>query len=351
MLSLYHKPKQHLVGVDVGSTKVSLIELSRQNQQYRVERYATAILPDHHPNDTHILDSTVIGTALQHVLELAQPNTLLAAIAVPSTMVTQKVIVMDRDMSDEEREIQIRMDAEEYLPFSLQDASFDFEVLCVCPENPDQVDVLFVATRTEHVNARVDLVEAVGLTAKVVEVENHAMERVFQLILDISPQPTQCFGILQVNRHDLTLSALQANSMIYHRTHRINEQETHHSTEHPVLSFKDSLSASTQAITWTDDTMSNTSSRLNHIVQQCEYALHFFFSSTQLNELTHLYLAGEYTNLTGLSSQLQQKGYPVTVINPFKNMQFSSAINIEQIKKDAPSLMIACGLALRSFEA
>ena len=90
---------------------------------------------------------------------------------------------------------------------------------------------------------------------------------------------------------------------------------------------------------------------LDAVVQQAARSLQFFFSSSQFNEIDHILLAGGNANITGLAKLIQQKlGYRVTVANPFLQMGFSSKVDVQKIEKDASSLMVACGLAMRSFD-
>ena len=90
---------------------------------------------------------------------------------------------------------------------------------------------------------------------------------------------------------------------------------------------------------------------MDSVAQQAQRSLQLFFSSSQFNDIDHILLAGGTANLPGLAKVLQQQlGYRVTVANPFLQMGFSPQINIKKIEDDASSLMVACGLALRSFD-
>ena len=84
-------------------------------------------------------------------------------------------------MNDDEREVQIRLDAEQYIPFPLDEVSLDFEVLPDRLPNPNRVNVLLVATRTENVETRVEVLELVDLTPKLADVESYAVERAFSV--------------------------------------------------------------------------------------------------------------------------------------------------------------------------
>lgn len=209
MLRLYRKPNKGLVGVDISSTTVKLLELSVKNGRYWVESYALMPLPENSVVEKSILNPEAVGDALERVVNLANPHTTNVAIAIPTSMVINKIIEMDADMSDEEREVQIRMDAEQYIPFPLDEVSLDFEVLPDKLPNPNRVNVLLVATRTENVDTRVEVLELANLTAKIAEVESYAMERAFSVFSDTLPMGANTVGILDIGHTMTTLSVMQ----------------------------------------------------------------------------------------------------------------------------------------------
>ena len=186
MLRLYRKPSKGLIGVDISSTSVKLLELSVKNGRYWVESYALVPLPEGSVVEKNILNPEAIGDALERALNLANVQSNAAAIAIPTSMVISKTIEMDADMTDDEREVQIRMDAEQYIPFPLDEVSLDFEVLPDRLANPNRINVLLVATRLENVEARSEVLELAGLTPKIADVESFAMENVYKVFEHLS---------------------------------------------------------------------------------------------------------------------------------------------------------------------
>ena len=352
MLRLYRKPSKGLVGVDISSTTVKLLELSVKNGRYWVESYAVMPLPENSVVEKSILNPEAVADALERVVNLANPHTTHVAIAVPTSMVIHKIIEMDADMSDEEREVQIRMDAEQYIPFPLDEVSLDFEVLPDRLANPNRVNVLLVATRTENVDNRVEVLELAGLVAKVADVESYAMERAFSVFADTLPMGANTVGILDIGHTMTTLSVMQKGKIIYTREQvfggRLLTQDVQ---SRYGLSFEEAGRAKKERTLPDDYDTEVLEPFLDAVVQQAARSLQFFFSSSQFNEIDHILLAGGIANIPGLAKLLQQKlGYRVTIANPFLQMGFSPQIDIKKIENDASSLMVACGLALRSFD-
>ncbi|ENX50462.1 hypothetical protein F943_00327 [Acinetobacter ursingii NIPH 706] len=352
MRMLYRKPNKGLVGVDISSTSVKLLELSVKNGRYWVESYALIPLQENSVVEKNILNPEAVGDALERVINLANPQSTNAAIAIPTSMVIHKIIEMDADMTDDEREVQIRMDAEQYIPFPLDEVSLDFEVLPDRLANPARVNVLLVATRTENVETRVEVLELAGLTPKVADVESYAMERAFGVFADTLPMGVNTVGILDIGHTMTTLSVMQNGKIIYTREQVFGgKQLTQDVQTRYGLSFEEAGRAKKERSLPDDFDTEVLEPFLEALVQQAARSLQFFFSSSQFNEIDHILLAGGNANIPGLAKLLQQKlGYRVTTANPFLQMGFSPQVDIKKIENDASSLMVACGLALRSFD-
>lgn len=352
MRMLYRKPNKVLVGVDISSTSVKLLELSVKNGRYWVESYALIPLQENSVVEKNILNPEAVGDALERVINLANPQSTNAAIAIPTSMVIHKIIEMDADMTDDEREVQIRMDAEQYIPFPLDEVSLDFEVLPDRLANPTRVNVLLVATRTENVETRVEVLELAGLTPKVADVESYAMERAFGVFADTLPMGVNTVGILDIGHTMTTLSVMQNGKIIYTREQVFGgKQLTQDVQTRYGLSFEEAGRAKKERSLPDDFDTEVLEPFLEALVQQAARSLQFFFSSSQFNEIDHILLAGGNANIPGLPKLLQQKlGYRVTTANPFLQMGFSPQVDIKKIENDASSLMMACGLALRSFD-
>ncbi|MDO4579318.1 pilus assembly protein PilM [Acinetobacter indicus] len=352
MRRLYRKPSKGLIGVDISSTSVKLLELSVKNDRYWVESYALVPLSEGSVVEKNILNPEAVGDALERAFNLANTPTTAAALAIPTSMVISKTIEMDADMTDDEREVQIRMDAEQYIPFPLDEVSLDFEVLPDRLANPNRVNVLLVATRLENIESRCEVIELAGLTPKVADVESFAIENAFKVFADTLPMGVNTIGVLDIGHTMTTLSVLKDNKIIYTREQVFGgKQLTQEIQNRYGLSFEEAGRAKKSRTLPDDYDVEVLEPFLEAVVQQAARSLQFFFSSSQFNEIDHILLAGGNANIPGLAKLLQQKlGYRVTIANPFLQMGFSSKIDIKRIESDASSLMVACGLALRSFD-
>ena len=351
MLSFRRKHNASLVGLDISSTSVKLLELSIQDGRYRVESYGVEPLPSNAVVERNIADTEGVGDAIERLVKRARPRTRMAAAAVTGSAVITKVIDMEVDMTDDERETQIRLDADQYIPYPLSEVNLDFEVIGPSAV-PNRVSVLLAASRSENIEQRVDTLEIGGLTAKVMDIEAYAMERAFALIIDTLPSSPEIVAIIDVGHTMTTLNVLRDEKIIYTREQMFGgKQLTEDIQRRYGLSFEEATRAKREGNLPDDYEPEVLRPFMESVVQQVTRSLQFFFSSSQYNDVDHILLAGGSASITGLAGLIQEKlGNRVSVANPFLQMNFASQIDTSAIENDAPSLMIACGLALRSFD-
>ena len=353
MLPFLGKKNTSLIGLDISSTSVKLLELSLQGDRYRVESYGVEPLPQNAVVEKTIADVEGVGEAITRLLARAKPRSKNAAVAVSGSAVITKTIEMDADMSDDERESQIRLEADQYIPYPLEEISLDFEVIGPSATNPERVSVLLAASRTENIELRTDAVTIAGLTAKVVDVEAYAMERAFDLLVDSLPCGREgTVAVIDIGATMTTLNVVNDGKIIYTREQLFGgKQLTEEIQRRYGLSFEEAGKLKKEG-SLPDDYESEVLQPFKEaVVQQVTRSLQFFFSSSQYNDVDHILLAGGTASILGLAQTVQEKlGTAVAVANPFVHMSFAPQINAAAISNDAPALMIACGLALRSFD-
>jgi type IV pilus assembly protein PilM len=149
VLGLFNKKTNTLLGIDISSTSVKLLELSRQGDRYRVEAYAVEPLPANAVVEKNIAELEGVGQALSRVLVKARTGLKSVAVAVAGSAVITKIIEMDAGLSEDELENQLKIEADQYIPYPLDEVAIDFEVQGVSPRNPERVNVLLAACRKE----------------------------------------------------------------------------------------------------------------------------------------------------------------------------------------------------------
>lgn len=354
MFGLLKKKPNVLLGLDISSTSVKLLELSRNNGRYRVEAYAVEPLPPNAVVEKNISDVEGVGEAIKRVVSRSNAQARQAAVAVAGSAVITKTIEMDASLSDDDMENQITVEADQYIPYPLDEVAIDFEVQGLSERNPEQVEVLLAACRRENVEMRQAALELGGLKPAVVDIEAHAMKRAFELIkpqLGANPQEL-VVAIIDIGATMTTLSVLADDRSIYTREQLFGgKQLTEEIQRRYSLSFEEAGLAKKQGGLPDDYDEEVLQPFKEAVLQQVTRSLQFFFSSSQYDDVDYIVLAGGTASIDGLGDMIENKlGTPTLIANPFVDMALANKVDADALANDAPAMMIACGLAMRSFD-
>ena len=348
---LNNKPKV-LLGVDITSSAVKLLELSRQGDSYRVESYLVRPLPPNTVVEKNINDVEALAETIRKVVAQSRAKATNAAAAVSGSSVITKVIEMPSDLNDQALESQIALEADQYIPYPLDEVALDFEIIGESENNPELVDVLLAACRRENVDTLAESLEMGGLVPKAVDVEVFAVERVFQVLLEqLEDMEGQVIAIADVGATMLTLSVLVDGKTVYTREQLFGgKQVTEEIQRRYGLSMEEAGQAKKHGGLPEDYVSEILEPFKDALVQQISRSLQFFFSSSQYNYIDQLILAGGVAAMDGLRDEVEEKlGLPTMVANPFANMSVSNHVNAVALNNDAPALLIAAGLAMRGL--
>ncbi|MDZ7783140.1 MAG: pilus assembly protein PilM [Halioglobus sp.] len=342
-----------VLGLDVSSTTVKLLELSHTGGKYRVESYAVSSLPQDAVIEKNVNDVDGVANAIRTVVAQSRTKVKNIAAAVAGSSVITKMIDMPEGLSDDDMETQLTLEADQYIPYPLEEVAIDFEVQGPSPEREGQVEVLLAACRRETIDARVEAIESAELTPKIMDVEAYAMERAFFLLqhqLELKADST--VAVVDIGATMTTLSVLTNGQTIYTREQLFGgKQLTDEIMRRYGLPLEEAGLAKKQGGLPDDYEPEVLEPFKDAVVQQVARSLQFFFSSSQYNDVDQIVLAGGVASMDGLDQLVQEKlGTPTAVANPFSNMSVSSSVNAIALSSDAPAMMIACGLALRSFD-
>ncbi len=354
MLELFRKGKSaQILGLDISSTTVKLLELSRTGGGYRVESYAVSSLPQDAVIEKSVNDVDGVSNAIRTVLAQSQTKVKIVAAAVAGSSVITKFIDMPEGLSDDEMELQLALEADQYIPYPLEEVSMDFEVQGPSPDNEGQVEVLLAACRRETIAARVEAIEGSDLEPKIMDVEAYAMERAYtQLQSQLGLGEESTVAIVDIGATMTTLSVLHNGQTIYTREQLFGgKQLTDEIMRRYGLPLEEAGLAKKQGGLPDDYEPEVLEPFKDAVVQQVQRSLQFFFSSSQYNDVDHIILAGGVAPVDGLEGSVQDRfGTLATLSNPVAQMSISSRVNTVALNGDAPAMMIACGLAMRSFD-
>ena len=332
---------------------MKLIELSRNGHRYQVEHYASEPLPDTAVVENNIADEEAVGNAIRRALRQTRSSAKAAAVSVSGAAVITKNIEMSASLTEADMENQIAVEADQYIPYPLDEVALDFSVQHQTSRNQEMVNVLLAACRKENVEVRTNALDIAGLSAKVVDVEAFTIERSFELILSQFNDNAMdlTVAIVDIGASMTTLNVLHEGNVVYTREQIFGgNQLTEEIQRRYGLTTAEAEHAKKNGGLPEDYPDEVLHPFMHAVAQQVSRSLQFFYSSSQYNEVDYIVLSGGTASIFGIDQLIYDKlGVPSLVANPFIDMTLSPKVDVAELNRDAPALMVACGLAMRSF--
>lgn len=345
-----------LIGVDISSSSVKMVELSEMPKKggYVVERYAIEPLPKDAVSDGNINNLDAVAESLQRAWKRLGSRIRNVGLALPAAAVITKKIFLPAGLREEDLEYQVEAEANQYIPFALEEVNLDFQVIGPAPNNPEEIEVLLAASRKANVEDRVAAAQVAGLKAVVMDVEPYAAEMAFDQIRAQLPDGAvdKCVALIDIGATVMNVNVLRNGQSVYMRDQQVGGEQLTRQIQAMFGLSVEEAEAAKRSGGLPDNYESDVLSPFREsVVMEIARALQFFFTSTQYNEVDYIVLAGGCAVLPGLDDAVATRTQVSTMVaNPFALMTLSSRIKPRQLQMDAPSLIVACGLAMRRFD-
>lgn len=352
---LFKAKARTLLGLDITTSSVKLIELGLSGGQYRVESYAAEPTPPNSINEKAIVDAAAVGDAIKRAVKRAGARSKEAAVAISGDAAITKVIQMPRSLSESELEAQVEMQADQYIPFPMEEVSYDYEVIGPSEKDPEMLDVLLVATRTENVEQRIAACTSAGLIARIVDVEAFALENACRLLTHQMPDGglERVIAVVDFGASSTTFSVLRDLKVIYTRDFAFGGQQL---TEEIMRTYGLSMEEAGR-VKKEGGLPGNYQTEvldpfIDDMCQQVSRSLQFFLASGAGREQPEqILICGGCANIPGAAEVISSRvGIAAEKGDPLGQMKLSSRAKTQSVKRDATALLTACGLALRSFD-
>jgi len=354
-LSIFNPKARPLIGLDICSSAVKMVELSDAGKGViSIDRYVIEPLPRDAVLDGNITNLDQVTETVNRAWKRLGSSTRYVAMALPTAAVITKKIIVAAGLREQELEVQVESEANQYIPFALEEVNLDFQVIGPAPSGPEEVELLIAASRKEKVEDRVACAEAAGLKPVVMDVESYAAQAAFELIEKQLPDggKDRILALVEIGANVMNVTVLKNDQSIYTREQAFGGSQL---TQDIMRSYGMSVEEAETAKR-NNSLPENYEAELlrpfmDNLALEVSRALQFFFTSTQFNKVDNIVLAGGCAIIAGIGETVAARTKVDTLLaNPFVNMVPSSRVRPKQLLTDAPSLLVASGLALRRFD-
>ena len=345
----FGKPKG-LLGIDISSTAVKLVELRKRGKGYKVESYAVVPLPEGSSNEDSLTEAEPVAESIKKAVKNSRSKVKHCAIAVPASMVVKKQLTLPASLPESDLDAQVRLEAEQYIPYPIDEVNLDYEILGPSANSPEVIDVLLVATRAENVDVRVAAAEMAGLTVELVDVESHILEKVMNELIEETHQ-NDLVAIVDYGAVMTNISIFEKGNLVFSQEQAFGGKQL---TSEIMQRF---------GLNWHDAGLAKKEGNLpenyipevlepfkDRMTEQLNRFLQLFYASGQYGYVDKILLAGGCSLIPGVDEQIQTDlGIPTVIANPFSNCSLGSKVNPQRFTSDIPALLHAAGLSLRGL--
>ena len=343
-----------MIGLDISSSSVKLVELGQTaNGELVLERFATESFEKGWITDGQIEKFDEVADAVRRVVARSGSKTRDAVLAMPQSAVITKKIMLPAGLRDEELELQVEAEANQYIPFSLDEVSLDFCVIGPSPTSVGDVEVLIAASRKDRVQDRQGLAEAAGLRPVILDIESHASRMAMGRLIANFPSGGKdaLVALFEIGADTTSLKVLRDDEMLYDRDQAFGgSQLTQNISRQYGFSFEEAEQKKLSNDLPEDYESGVLNPFVDSLSQEIGRALQYFFTSTPHHKVHYVMLAGGTATLPGLKERVTDlTGFACMVVNPFENMTLGAAVREPKLRREAPAYLTACGLAMRRF--
>jgi type IV pilus assembly protein PilM len=351
--ALFGRRQEAILGMDISAWGIKVVGLSGSMEQPVLEQLASIRLPSGHVVDGHIVKMHQVAQALRYLLQENRISAQKVALALPSSAVITKKIMVQADLNPEDMQAQVEEEAQHYIPFALDEVSLDFCTLGPNPQRAQMVDVLIAAARRDRVQSLEELVELAELEASAVDVQSYALRLATRRLVDIHlpAQKNAVVLLLKVGAGRTLMQVTVGEAIVYEHDLALGgDQLTQRIAAHYRLSDDE---AETKKISgaWPQDFESSVLLPYVYATAQLlERGMQFIANNTPYSRVSQIFLSGGGAMLPGLAAAISTAlQSPCTLINPFEGMRLAPQVRDKPCLQNAPLFIGACGLALRRF--
>ncbi len=344
---LFMRSKE-IVGIDIGSSSVKLVQLSEQKGNYQLRNVGILPLPSEAIVDNSLMDTTSIVETIKDLMKSLGSRAQEAVCSISGNSVIIRKISLPA-MTPEELEDQIAWEAEQYIPFDINDVNLDFEILDTDLSASGKMTVLLVASKKEIINEYVSVFNEAGLKLVVVDVDSFAVQNIFEM--NYSPPENEVIALVNIGASIMNMNVVKGGVSLFTRDVQMGGNlYTEEIQRQFSFSSKDAEKCKITGECPDKEKLKDTISRVNDTLSlEINRSLDFYNSTAEDLKIGKIFLSGGGSKTSMLSESLSQRlGLPVELLNPLQKISFSEKeFDPEYLQEIAPLIAVAAGLAMR----
>lgn len=343
--------KKGLVGVDIGSSAVKAVELKvggKGGDEYQLLNIGIESLPPEAIVDGAIMDSGAVIDSIQRLFQENKIKTSDVATGVSGNAVIVKKISLPQ-MSAEELDESITWEAEQYIPFDIQDVRLDYELLE--GGSGGNMDVLLVAVKRDKISEYTSAITQAGKNASIVDVDVFALQNCYEINYGVDPG--RVVALLNIGASIMNVNVVKGATSVFNRDIGAGGNQYTDAIQKDLnLSFEqaEALKKGEQVEGAAPESLHPILQAVSeNIAMEIQKTFDFFRATSQEDRIDQIFLSGGTAKIHGLKDLLQDRfGAPVELLNPFLNVRYSEKdFNPDYLEDIGPSAAIAVGLAVR----
>lgn len=341
--------KKDLIGIDVGSTSIKLVQLKEVKGGYELESLGLVPLPPEAIVDNTLMDnSTVVETIKELVSRLAQRKLKDAASSISGNSVIIRKIVMNAS-TPEEVESEIQWESEQYIPFDINDVNLDFQILGNDENDPSKMHVLLVASKKDIVNDYQAVFSEAGLKLVVLDVDAFAAQNALEINYELDPD--EVYALINIGASMMNLNVIKAGTSLFIRDVQLGGSlYTEDIQKKMGISFDEAERMKMSINEASSEEQLESINRVNDtIAYEIRRSLDFYNSNALEGKIGRVYLSGGAAKTLNLTTAISERlSLPVDIINPLAKIKWNDKkFEPGFLNEVAPLMAVAVGLASR----
>jgi type IV pilus assembly protein PilM len=342
------KRARSLVGLDIGSSAVKAVELKTSGKGYKVVGYGAEPIPPDSIVDGAIIDGSAVADAIRRLFESHKIKTKDVVASLSGNAVIVKKITLPQ-MTEAELAESIYFEAEQYIPFDIQDVNLDYKILDTSSEQKGTMDVLLVAAKKEKIADYTGVIAQAGRSAVVVDVDAFALQNAYALNYGV--EPGQVVALLNVGASATNINIISGEQSVFTRDISIGGNaytEALQKELHLPFDAADTLKRgeATEGAQY-DDAKPVLRAVTENVILEIQKTFDFFKATTANERIDRIVVSGGASGVEGFFDQLRERFQAaIEPFDPFKNVAFD-ARRLGESSEAAPTAAVAVGLALR----